>query len=94
MDNIKEIIQLVVKNISEQRPQKEKDIQSAWEEAVGKKTAQATHIIGVKEGRLLVATDSPTRLFDLTLHKKKFLKQMQEKWPELRDISFKIGKGK
>lgn len=94
MDNIKEIIQLVVKNIADQQPQKEKDIQRAWEDAAGKKTAQATHIVGIKDGRLLIMTDSSIRLFDLTLHKKRFLSKLQEQWPELSDISFKIGKGK
>jgi len=94
MDNIKEIVQLVVKNIADQQPQKEKDIQRVWEEVAGKKTAQATHIVGIKHGKLLIVTDSSIRLFDLTLHKRKFLNKLQEEWPELSDISFKIGKGK
>ncbi|MFA6378211.1 MAG: DciA family protein [Candidatus Omnitrophota bacterium] len=94
MENIKDIVHSVVKNISEQRPHKENDLQVLWEQAAGTKTAKATHIVGMKEGRLLVVTDSPARLFDLTLHKKKLLKNMQEKWSELKDISFKIGKVK
>jgi hypothetical protein len=94
MENIKDIVHLVVKNISEQRPPKENDLQALWEQVAGKKTAKGTHLVGIKEGRLLVATDSPTRLFDLTLHKKNLLMQLQKVLPELKDISFKIGKGK
>jgi len=93
MENIKEIIHLVVKNISEKKPQKQSDVHSAWEQVAGKKTAKGTHLVGMKDGRLLIVTESPARLFDLTLQKKKLLKQMQEILPEVCDISFKIGKG-
>ena len=92
MDQIKDILQQVVKNISGQKPQKENDLQGLWEQAVDKKTAQHTHIFGIKKGRLLIFTDSPVRLFDLSLRKVRILKQMQEKLPDLLDISFKIGK--
>lgn len=92
MDSIKDIVNQVVKDISEQKPQKQDDVLGAWEQCVGKKTVQHTHVVGVKNGKLLVLTDSPVRLFDLTLQKIKILKQMQERVPELTEISFRIGK--
>jgi predicted nucleic acid-binding Zn ribbon protein len=92
MDLIKDIVQQVVKNISEQKTPQEDNIQTAWEQAAGKKTAQHTHVAGVRKGNLLVLTDSPVRLFDLTLHKARILKQLQEHLPEIVEISFKIGK--
>ncbi|MCX5681614.1 MAG: DUF721 domain-containing protein [Candidatus Omnitrophica bacterium] len=94
MDPIKDILQQVVKNLSEQKPRKEEDLQGLWEQVVGKKAAQHTHIFGIKNGRLLIFTDSPVRLFDLSLQKIKILKQMQEKIPEITEMSFKIGKVK
>ncbi len=83
----------MVKNISKQRPQNKSDLHVVWEQVAGKKTAKATRIVGIKEGRLLIVTDSPVRLFDLTLHKQALLRTMQEQLPEISDISFKIGKG-
>ena len=93
MENIKDIVHQVVKNISEQRPQGQNDLQAIWEQVAGGKTAKATRIVGIKEGKMLVVTDSSTRLFDLVLHKKALLTAMQEKMPEIKDMSFKIGKG-
>ena len=92
MDQIKDILQQVVKNISEQKPQQQDDVQGAWQQSVDKKTLQHTRIVGVKNGKLLVLTDSPVRLFDLTLQKIKILKQLQEHVPELTEISFRMGK--
>jgi len=92
MDQIKDIVHQVVKNISEQKPKNENDIQGVWEQIVGKKTVQHTQIVGIKNGKLLILVDSPVRIFDLTLQKTKILKQMQEKFPELTEISFRIGK--
>ena len=94
MENIKDIVPLVVKNISEQRLHQGNDLQAAWEHAAGEKTAKATHLVGIKEGKLLVVTDSPARIFDLTLRKKDLLMKLQPVLPELKDIAFKIGKGK
>jgi hypothetical protein len=92
MDQIKDIVYQVVKDISEQKPQNQNDLQEAWKQSVDKKTVQYTHIVGIKNGKLLIFTDSPVRLFDLSLKKTKILKQMQEKFPELTEISFRIGK--
>jgi len=92
MEQIKDILNQVVKNISDQKPQQEQDIQKAWEEAVNKKTVQHTHLVGVKKGKLLIFVDSPVRVFELTLHKNQILKKMQQQIPELLDITFKIGK--
>jgi predicted nucleic acid-binding Zn ribbon protein len=92
MEQIKDILNQVVKNISDQKPQQEQDIQKAWEAAVNKKTAQHTHLVGVKKGKLLIFVDSPVRVFELTLHKNQILKKMQQQIPELLDITFKIGK--
>jgi predicted nucleic acid-binding Zn ribbon protein len=92
MDQIKDILQQVVKNISEHKVPEVDNLQSTWEHAVGKKTAQHTHIVGTKKGTLLVLADSPVRIFDLTLHKARILKQLQEQLPEILEISFKIGK--
>lgn len=92
MEQIKDILNQVVKNISGQKPQQEQNIQEVWEGAVNKKTAQHTHLVGIKKGKLLIFVDSPARVYDLTLHKKTILKKMQHQLPELLDMTFKIGK--
>lgn len=92
MDSIKDIVPQVVKNISEQKPNAHDDVLGAWQRSVDKKTFDHTRVIGIKNGKLLVFTDSPVRLFDLTLQRAKILKQIQEKIPELQEIAFKIGR--
>lgn len=92
MDSIKDIVPKVVKNISEQKPEAQDDVLNTWQHSVDKKTFEHTRVVGIKKGKLLVFTDSPVRLFDLTLQRAKILKQMQEKIPELQEIVFRIGK--
>ncbi len=92
MEQIKDILKQVVRNISDQPTQQEQNIQTIWQKAVDQKTAQHTRLVGIKKGKLLVFVDSPVRVFDLTLHKNKILHKMQECFPEILEITFKIGK--
>ncbi len=92
MDSIKNIVQHVVKNISEKKPETELKIQRVWQHILDHKAQQHTRLVGIKEGMLLVFVDSPVWLFQLNLQKRKIVKDIQQEAPEIKDVCLKIGK--
>ncbi len=51
---------------------------SAWEEVVGEKIAKHTHVVGVRNGELLVRTDSPTWATELSAMSGGLLERLNE----------------
>jgi len=94
MEKINNIIPQVIQGISERKPGAEEKLKRAWERMIADKELKKTHIVGVKDGNILVYVDSPARLFHMNMKKKKILATLQEEMPEIKTISFKIGKEK
>ena len=94
MEPIKDIIPQVIESISQKKPEAQSKLQRIWQSIVGEKSGQHTVIGGFKDNALLVLVDSPAYLFQMNLKKRKFLEQLKEEFPELKEINFKIGKTK
>jgi len=92
MDNVKDIVQKVIGEISSQRDRQADDIIRAWTTCVGETAACHTHVVGIKEDTLLVYVDSSAWLYQMNLHKEKILKHLQQMFPQIKKIYLKIGK--
>ena len=92
MEQIKDIVSQVVGNLSQRGPQQEEKLQRFWQSVMKGKAAKHTSIFGLKEGVLRISVDSPAWVFQLNLHKKKILKELQMCVSDIKDIRFKIGK--
>ena len=93
MDDIKHIIQDVISNITNRKPEAQVKIQRVWQSIADKRILQHAMIAGIKDGTLLIHVDSPAWLYQLNLQKRKMLEQFKDEVPGLiENISFKIGK--
>ena len=92
MDPIKDIIDNVIGRIATKSPDTEKKIERIWLNLLNKQELQHSSLMGVNNGKLLVHVDSPAWLYQLNTKKTKLLKRLQEEIPEIKYISFKIGK--
>lgn len=93
MDEIKNIVNKVFANIpGSAAPKKQEDIGKAWEEILKQYGLTQAKIVGLKDGMLLVNVDSPARLYQFNLQKKKIVEEMSRAVPEIKKIYFKIGK--
>ncbi len=97
MDSIKDIIPQVVEKMARERGQHvgEQDaLERAWQDILEQQELKHVKLVGPREGNLLVSVDSPAWLYHLRMRKAKILKQLQEKIPEIKDITFKVGEHK
>ena len=93
MDEMKDIVSKVFAKIpGSVGPQKQDDISRIWENILEEQKLSHAKITGLKDGILVVNVDSPARLYQFNLKKKKILDQMSRKVPEIQKIFFKIGK--
>lgn len=97
MDSIKDIIPRVVENMVRSRDQRTGDpgaLEKAWQDILEKPELKHTKLVGPRDGNLLVLVDSPAWLYHLRMRKAKILKQLLEKMPEIKEITFKVGEHK
>lgn len=94
MDRIKDIVGQVIEKIAEKKAAGHKRIDQVWQNILEKKDLQHTCLVGIKEGKLLVAVDSPAWLFQMNIKKQRILERLKEEMPEIQRIHFKIGKVK
>lgn len=92
MEQIKGIIHDVIEKLSNQNPDKNQEIQRVWQDAVGKKVAKHTQIVGLKDGKLLIRVDSPVAMFHLNLKRSQILKELQKIDQKLSVIELRVGR--
>lgn len=92
MDNIKNIVNTVIGNIAERKPDKHDKVGRIWENLLNDKELKHTKIIGIKEEGLLVCVDSPAWMYQMKIRQTKILKQLKEEIPHIKYIRFKMGK--
>ena len=93
MQEIKDIVNKVFAGIpgTTNAVQQEK-ISKVWERVLKHQGMTRARISGLKEGTLVVNVDSPARLYQFNLKKKKLLEEVNQEVPEIKKIYFKIGK--
>ncbi len=94
MESIKNVVQQVVHDMAEKKPNPENKIQRIWQGLLGGKVTKHTCIFGIKKNQVMVLVDSPAWLFQLNLEKRRILKEIQKEIPDISEIRFKIGKVK
>ena len=93
MDEIKDIVYKVFADIpGNSSPKQQEVISKAWEKVLKEQGLTRAKITGLKEGTLVVNIDSPARLYQFNLKKKKILEEMAREVPDIKKIYFKIGK--
>ena len=93
MDNIDSIVKKVIGNLSSKAPTQIQQIQKIWEDIKEKERIKHADVIGFYEGTVQVATDSSARKYQLQLIKTKILKAFQKQISDIKNVSFRIGKG-
>ncbi|MCA9405772.1 MAG: DUF721 domain-containing protein [Candidatus Omnitrophica bacterium] len=94
MDNIKDIINNVIGQISEKKFADDGKLERVWQNVISETDFKHTKIIGIKDGILSVHVDNPTRLYKLKLNRRKILNTIQEELVDIENIIFKLGKVK
>ena len=92
MDNIKNIIQSVIKDIPVKGAENKASIEDLWREAAGEINSKNTRLSSLDNGVLTVFVDSSSRIYALSAIQAKILKHIQTDFPEVKDIKFRIGK--
>ena len=93
MDSIKDIIPRVVEKMVRSRSQQAGEqgaLEQIWQDILEKQELRHTRLGGQRDGNLLIFVDSPARAYHLRMGKAKILKQIREKIPEIKDITFKV----
>ncbi|MBN1869829.1 MAG: DUF721 domain-containing protein [Candidatus Omnitrophica bacterium] len=92
MDNIKNIVNTVIGNMAEQKPDTHNKIERIWKNLLNEKELKHAKIIGIKEDGLLVCVDSPAWLYQMRIRQTKILRQLKEEAPHIKYIRFRMGK--
>ncbi len=94
MDSIKDIIPQVIDKMARQRGGEQGALEQVWQDVLEKYELKHVTLVGPRDGNLLVSVDSPARAYHLRMRKAKILKQLREKIPEIKDITFKVSEHK
>jgi predicted nucleic acid-binding Zn ribbon protein len=88
---IKEILKQTILN--KKTTKQQKDIQQAWEVAVGKDAARHTALHSLHRATLIVSVDSPVWVFQLNTNKQDIEKRLQKQLRLTQPIKIKLRAG-
>ena len=93
MEEMKDIVKKVFAGIAGNKTaDRQEQISKVWEKVLKNQRLTQAKISGLKEETLVVNIDSPARLYQFNLKKKKILEEIHQEIPEIKKIYFKIGK--
>jgi len=89
---IGDITKSVIQSLSEGGHAKGEQVKALWAEAVGERFTKHAQPRSFKKNKLVVAVDSSSWLYELTLRKKKILDKLKEDLgDEIKELQFRIG---
>ena len=94
MDNIKNIVHQVIDRMSIRQPDQHNRIERIWRNVLEKGEEVHLRIDKFSDGNLVVYVDSPAWMHQMNQKKYNLLERMKQEIPEIKRISFKIGKVK
>ena len=94
MDNIKDIINQVIGQIAEKQPNNQSKLERIWLNVLEAKELEHTRLVGLKNGWISAYVDSPAWLYQMKIRRGKIVERLKQEIPEIKNISFKIGKVK
>ena len=92
MDNIKDIVSGVLKNIAGRKPADHEKLERIWKNILDPHERGHTRIVSFKDGQVWAAADAPAWVYALNMKKGKLLEQLRQQLPEVKSLHFKIGK--
>ena len=92
MDNIKDIVKDVIGNIADNNPDKMKEVTRFFHTIVQKNEIDHCCVYGIKDATIYIVVDSSIWLYQIKMRRKILLKKITEKFSDIKNISFKIGK--
>lgn len=92
MDDIRNIVKKVFTEISSKTVEEQKKIGETVEKVFKNNKISGAKINGFKDQHLFINVDSSARLYQVSLIKGKILKELQAELPDIKKLSFKIGK--
>ena len=92
MDNIKEVVNRVIAQMARHEPTGDESSERLLGSLLSDQEKKHIKFVGFKNGHLLFCVDSSAWLFQMNIRKNKILEKLQEDKPEIKNISFKIGK--
>jgi len=92
MDNIKDIVTDVIGKLASKKIDEGSKVERIWQNIMEKDEIKHTKILGINEGKISVLVDSPAWLYQMKMKKRKILQQLMDEVPEVKQLTFKIGK--
>ena len=92
MDNIKGIVKTVVEEAARRHTYDYDKVRGLFETSLETKERQHTKWMGIKGTSAFVLVDTPAWLYHIKMRHNAILKKLQEEMPDIKVISFKIGK--
>lgn len=91
MEGISNIVKKVIGDISSQQIREHINIEEVFARAAKKNKITGVKVTGYKNNQLYITTDSPARLYQVNLLKKKILEDIRQEIPDIEKIFFKTG---
>ena len=88
MDPIKNIVSQVIGRMASHQGETFQDIQKVWEKIAGGK---GSRVADAKDGSLTIYVDTSMRMVRLNLNKQSLLQQLNQEFPSIKKICFKVG---
>ena len=88
MDSIKNIVSQVIGQMASKPGALPQDIQEAWAKI---SPGKGTRVADFKEGCVTIYTDTSMRMVRLNLNKQSLLQQLNQEFPSIVKICFKVG---
>ena len=92
MDNIKDVVNRVIAQMAKHESTGDDTLERLLGNLLSDLEKKHTKLIGLKNGQVSFYVDSSAWLFQMNIRKNKILEKLQEDKPEIKNISFKIGK--
>lgn len=91
MDDIKDIVNDVVRDLEKKQARQQMDIAQIWASCVTAKEAAHTKVEGIREGVLYVNADCSAWMFQCRLRYRSILQKVQADLPDVKRIYLKVG---
>ncbi len=92
-EDIKGILDKVIRRIEKQGPASREKILTAWQDIVGEKASSHSRPVGIRRRVLTIEIDSSTWLYQLNLKKMTILRDIKKELgsDKIEDIRFRMG---
>ena len=91
MEEIKNIINNIIGQLSEHQPNQDKELFDLWEQLLDDTEKKHVRLSGLKSGSLYVNVDSSAWLYQMKLKRTQLLKKVQKEFSNVKNIYLKIG---